>query len=50
MPIGIKYSTVLPSNSLKKGNVAIGVGGVGPTSQTDFASMPTPVNGNYIIC
>ena len=50
MPIGIKYSTVLPNNSLKKGNVAIGVEEVGPSSATDFYSMPTPVSGKYIVC
>jgi hypothetical protein len=50
MPNGVKYSTTTPSGSLRKGNVALGVtGDLGPTSITGFYSMPTPVDGNYII-
>jgi hypothetical protein len=49
MPDGIKYSTTVQSNSLQKGNVAIGVGSVGPTSTTNFYSAPTPQSGKYVV-
>jgi hypothetical protein len=50
MPNGIKYSTTIPSGSLKRGNVALGVSGsLGPTSTTGFYSMPAPQSGKYII-
>jgi hypothetical protein len=49
MPDGIKYSTTVQTSSLQKGNVAIGIGNVGPTSATDFYSVPVPVSGKYIV-
>ena len=50
MPNGVKYSTTIPSGSLKRGNVALGVNGnLGPTSTTGFYSMPAPQSGKYII-
>jgi hypothetical protein len=49
MPDGIKYSTTVQTNSLQKGNVAIGVGSVGPTSTTNFYSAPIPASGKYIV-
>jgi len=50
MPNGVKYSTTIPSGSLKRGNVALGVNGnLGPTSTTGFYSMPVPQSGKYII-
>ena len=49
MPNGIKYATTIQSGSLKKDNVAIGIGNVGPTSTTSFYSMPTPASGKYVI-
>jgi hypothetical protein len=49
MPDGIKFSTTVQTSSLQKGNVAIGIGNVGPTSTTDFYSVPVPVSGKYIV-
>jgi hypothetical protein len=49
MPDGIKYSTTVQTNSLQKGNVAIGTGNVGPTSTTNFYSIPIPASGKYIV-
>jgi len=50
MPNGVKYSTTTPSGSLRRDNVALGVtGNLGPTANTEFYSMPTPVSGKYII-
>ena len=49
MPDGIKYSTTVQTNSLQKGNVAIGIGNVGPTSTTNFYSAPIPASGKYIV-
>jgi hypothetical protein len=50
MPNGVKYSTTTPSGSLRRDNVALGVNGnLGPTANTGFYSMPTPVSGKYII-
>jgi hypothetical protein len=50
MPNGVKYSTTTPTGSLRRDNVALGVtGNLGPTANTGFYSMPTPVSGKYII-
>ena len=51
MPNQVKYSTTTPNNSLRKGNVAIGVNNVdmGPTNSTGWYNGITPSPGNYII-
>jgi hypothetical protein len=51
MPNSIKYSTTTPPNSLRKGNVAIGVNDVdmGPTTSTGWYNGVTPILGNYVI-
>ena len=50
MPNAIKYSTTIPTGSLLKGTVALGVNGnLGPTANTGFYSMPAPASGKYII-
>ena len=50
MPNGVKYSTTIPTGSLLKGTVALGVNGnLGPTANTGFYSMPAPASGKYII-
>lgn len=49
MPNGVKYSNTVQSNSLQKGNVAIGTGGVGPTLTTNFYSAPVPPTGQYVV-
>ena len=50
MPNSVKYSTTTPLNSLRKGNVAIGVNDVdmGPTTSTGWYNGVTP-SGNYPI-
>jgi hypothetical protein len=51
MPNSIKYSTTTPLNSLRKGNIAIGVNDVdmGPTTSTGWYNGVTPILGNYVI-
>jgi hypothetical protein len=51
MPNSVKYSTTTPLNSLRKGNVAIGVNDVdmGPTTSTGWYNGVTPILGNYVI-
>lgn len=52
MPNPVKYSTVTPSGSLRKGNMAIGVNpnvALGPTSVTGFYAGITPPSGGYTI-
>jgi hypothetical protein len=52
MPNGIKYSTSIPTGSLLKGTVALGVTTAsisGPTSTTGWYYGPNPVAGKYQI-
>ena len=51
MPNVIKYSTSTVSNTLKKGNMVIGINnvGFGPTSSTDFWNGNTPPSSGYSI-
>tara|TARA_R110000803_G_scaffold207483_1_gene275438 strand:- start:251 stop:1897 length:1647 start_codon:yes stop_codon:yes gene_type:complete len=51
MPNEVKYSTTTPPNSLRKGNVAIGVNSIemGPTPSTGWNNGLIPSPGNYII-
>jgi hypothetical protein len=52
MPNAIKYSTIIPTGSLLKGTVALGVTTAsisGPTSTTGWYYGPNPVAGKYQI-
>jgi hypothetical protein len=52
MPNAVKYSTTIPSGSLLKGTVALGVTTAsisGPTSTTGWYYGPNPVTGKYQI-
>ena len=52
MPNAIKYSTTIPTGSLLKGTVALGVTTAsisGPTSTTGWYYGPNPVSGKYQI-
>ena len=51
MPIPIKYTTTNVSNSVRLGNIALGVNAVnyGPSSTTGFTNGVSPANGGYVI-
>lgn len=51
MPSGIKYSTTIPSQGFKKGNVGIGVSGsLGPTATSGlYSNVLSNSSSNYII-
>jgi len=51
MPNYIKYSTTIPSGSLKKGNAALGITDevTGPTSTTGWYSGINPPTGSYTV-
>lgn len=51
MPIPIKYTTTNVSNSVRLGNIALGVNAVdyGPSSTTGFTNGVSPANGGYAI-
>jgi hypothetical protein len=51
MPNYIKYSTTIPSGSLKKGNAALGIADsvAGPTSTTGWYSGINPQSSSYVV-
>lgn len=51
MPNVVKYSTGTDPNTIKKGNVLVGINNVtyGPTSSTGYWNGYTPPTGGYTI-
>ena len=51
MPIPIRYTTTNVSNSVRLGNIALGVNAVdyGPSTTSGFTNVVSPLNGGYVI-
>jgi hypothetical protein len=51
MPIPIRYTTTNVSNSVRLGNIALGVNAVdyGPSTTSGFTNGVSPLNGGYVI-
>lgn len=52
MPNLVKYSTTNVNNTIRKGNVSIGINAVdyGPTSTSGFWNVGTTQNSGYLVC